>query len=165
MLILFVVFANTLLIPLGIILVMRFTKVIPSLKMENHRDRVFPFSVITLLYLLTAYFFYQKDWLDYKLIFTLFVISICLILLTSISYFWKISAHMIGVGGLLGVVLAFGIMVQGYNLLNVVLSVIILAGVIGTARLYLNAHTPLQVLGGLLLGFGICFGSFYIVWL
>lgn len=164
-LVLFVVSANTLFIPLGIILVMRFTKAIPSLHMENHRDRVFPFSIITLLYLVTAYFFYQKDWLDYKLIFALFVISICLVLLTSISYFWKISAHMMGVGGLLGIVLAFSMMVQGNNLLNLVLSVIILTGILGTARLYLNAHTPLQVLGGLLLGFGVCFGSFYFVWL
>ncbi|MFD2035057.1 PA-phosphatase [Belliella marina] len=165
LLIISVIFANTMIIPIGIIMVMRYTKVIPSLEMENNRERVFPFAVITLLYLITAYAFYQKDWMDYRLIFTMFVISICLILLTSISYFWKISAHMMGVGGLLGIVLAFSLLVQGFSLLHILLPVILLAGLIGSARLYLNAHTPIQVLGGLLLGFGVCFGSFYMVWI
>lgn len=163
-LIFFVVVANTFVIPLAILLVMRYNKVIPSLKMEDRKDRVFPFSMISLLYMVTAYAFYVKDWMDYKLIFILFIITICLILLTSISFFWKISAHMLGVGGLLGIILAYSLILSGFNLLYPVLGAIILTGAVGTARLYLNAHTPAQVWAGFLLGFLVCFGSFYIVW-
>ncbi|SNS06219.1 hypothetical protein SAMN06295967_102317 [Belliella buryatensis] len=163
-LIFFVVVANTFVIPLAILLVMRYTKVIPSLKMEQKQDRVFPFSMISLLYMVTAYAFYIKDWMDYKLIFTLFIITICLILLTSITYFWKISAHMMGVGGLLGIILAYSLILTGFNLLYPVLGAIILTGAVGTARLYLNAHTPSQVWGGFLLGFLVCFGAYYMVW-
>lgn len=163
-LIFLVVVANTFVIPLAILLVMRYNKVIPSLKMEDRKDRVFPFSMISLLYMVTAYAFYVKDWMDYKLIFILFIITICLILLTSISFFWKISAHMLGVGGLLGIILAYSLILSGFNLLYPVLGAIILTGAVGTARLYLNAHTPAQVWAGFLLGFLVCFGSFYMVW-
>jgi membrane-associated phospholipid phosphatase len=163
-LIFFVVVANTFVIPLAILLVMRYNKVIPSMKMEDRKDRVFPFSMISLLYMVTAYAFYVKDWMDYKLIFILFIITICLILLTSISFFWKISAHMLGVGGLLGIILAYSLILSGFNLLYPVLGAIILTGAVGTARLYLNAHTPAQVWAGFLLGFLVCFGSFYMVW-
>lgn len=163
-LIFFVVVANTFVIPLAILLVMRYNKVILSLKMEDRKDRVFPFSMISLLYMVTAYAFYVKDWMDYKLIFILFIITICLILLTSISFFWKISAHMLGVGGLLGIILAYSLILSGFNLLYPVLGAIILTGAVGTARLYLNAHTPSQVWAGFLLGFLVCFGSFYMVW-
>lgn len=163
-LIFLVVVSNTFVIPLAILLVMRYNKVIPSLKMEDRKDRVFPFSMISLLYMVTAYAFYVKDWMDYKLIFILFIITICLILLTSISFFWKISAHMLGVGGLLGIILAYSLILSGFNLLYPVLGAIILTGAVGTARLYLNAHTPAQVWAGFLLGFLVCFGSFYMVW-
>ncbi|SIT16897.1 hypothetical protein SAMN05421761_12520 [Belliella pelovolcani] len=163
-LIFLVVVANTFVIPLAILFVMRYNKVIPSLKMEDRKDRVFPFSMISLLYMVTAYAFYVKDWMDYKLIFILFIITICLILLTSISFFWKISAHMLGVGGLLGIILAYSLILSGFNLLYPVLGAIILTGAVGTARLYLNAHTPAQVWAGFLLGFLVCFGSFYMVW-
>ena len=117
-LVFFVVVANTFIIPLGILMVMRFSKVIPSLKMENRKERVLPFSIISLLYMITAYSFYMKDWMDYKLIYALFVITICLILLTGISFFWKISAHMIGAGGLLGIILAYSINIQNHNLIK-----------------------------------------------
>lgn len=163
-LVFFVVVANTFIIPLGILMVMRFSKVIPSLRMENRKERVLPFSIISLLYIVTAYSFYMKDWMDYKLIYALFVITICLILLTGISFFWKISAHMIGAGGLLGIILAYSMNIQNHNFLYFTLSAILLSGIIGTSRLQLNAHTPLEVLAGFLLGFGVCFGSSLMIW-
>ena len=163
-LVFFVIVANTFIIPLGILMAMRFTKVIPSLRMENRKERVFPFSIISLLYTITAYSFYIKDWIDYKLIYAFFIITICLILLTAISFFWKISAHMIGAGGLLGIILAYSMNIQNHNLLYYTLAAMMLSGVIGTARLHLNAHTPLEVLAGFLLGFGVCFGSSLMIW-
>jgi len=160
----FVIVANTCIIPLGILMVMRFSKVISSLRMENRKERVFPFSVISLLYMITAYSFYNKDWMDYKLIFTLFIITICLILLTSISFFWKISAHMLGVGGLLGIILAYSMNIQNHNSLYYTLAAVLLSGIIGTSRLHLNVHTPLQVLAGFLLGFSVCYVSISMIW-
>lgn len=71
---------------------------------------------------------------------------------------------MIGVGGMLGFVLASTQMVTGYSLLNYAIGAVLLAGLVGSSRLYLNTHTPLQVWFGFILGFVICFLSYFLVW-
>lgn len=164
LLVFLLIIANTLIIPMGILIVMRYTKTIPSLKMEDRKERGLPFSIISLLYMITAYSLYSKDWIDYKLVFALFIITICLVLLTGISFFWKISAHMIGVGGLLGIVLAYSMNIQNHDFLFPIIGGVLLSGVIGTSRLHLNAHTPMEVLAGFLLGFGVCFGANLMIW-
>nr|WP_262916634.1 PA-phosphatase [Belliella kenyensis] len=163
-LIFFVIFANTFVIPLAILMVMKLTGTITSLRMSGRKERIMPFSVISLLYMVTAYAFFSKDWMDYKLVYTLLVITICLVLLTGISFFWKISAHMIGAGGLLGFVLASTQMVMGHSLLGYAMGAVLLVGLVGSSRLYLNTHTPLQVWVGFFVGFLICFMSYFLVW-
>jgi hypothetical protein len=64
---------------------------------------------------------------------------------------WKISIHMMAIGGLLGMVL-------GLTLLSIInnpiyfLGVVFCAGLTGFARLKLNAHNQAQVYTGLLSG-------------
>ena len=69
-----------------------------------------------------------------------------------ITRFWKISAHMIGIGGLLG-----GLMgVSQIHLVNpypAFMAVLLIAGLLGTSRIFLKRHTPLQVYAGFSLGF------------
>ena len=80
----------------------------------------------------------------------------CVALLFSlcINFFWKISAHTLGIGGLLG-----GIMgVARIHLINPYWGFIIIllaAGLVGTSRIFLKRHTPMQVYAGFCLGF-IC---------
>ncbi len=73
-----------------------------------------------------------------------------------VSQFWKISFHAIGMGGLLG--LLFIIWIKKFFLLSeelawIVPLVVLFSGLVGTARLYLNAHTPAQLYVGYLVGF------------
>lgn len=156
-----VIVVNTLVLPLFMIFILRLTKVLPSIKMEDKKDRIFPFSIVSMLYFITSYLFYIKAWVDFTLVFTLFVMSVCLIILTSITVFWKISAHMTGVSGLLAIVLVMSLRYPMVNLLHPLMGVILLAGSIASARLYLNAHSPLEIFGGFVLGFTVCFSSFY----
>lgn len=156
-----VIVVNTLVLPLFLIFILRMTKVIPSLKMEDKKDRIFPFSIVSMLYLLTSYFFYIKTWVDFTLVFTLFVMSIGLMILTGITVFWKISAHMTGVSGLLAIVLVMSLKYPMIDLLYPLIGVVLLAGAIASARLYLNAHSPFEIFAGFLLGFLLCFSSFY----
>lgn len=93
--------------------------------------------------------------LEYKAVLLgLFVVYIA----TIITYFWKISLHMIGLGGLLAYILLL-LFVRGlqYGLpseIDILLSsVILLSGIVGSARLYLCAHTPAQVYVGYIVGF------------
>lgn len=68
-----------------------------------------------------------------------------------ISYWWKISLHLIGVGGVTGVVMALSLR-AGLGITPALVAMIMVATITATARLYLNAHTPAQTLAGFVLG-------------
>lgn len=65
---------------------------------------------------------------------------------------WKISAHSVGMGGLIGFLWAFHARTEVPLLLPLAIAVV-LAGAVGSARLFLQAHQPAQVYAGFLLGF------------
>jgi membrane-associated phospholipid phosphatase len=68
-----------------------------------------------------------------------------------VTFRWKISAHGIGLGGAVGLLLGLAIRATSGILPWLALS-IILATAVGIARLVLHAHTVAQVVAGLVLG-------------
>ncbi len=65
---------------------------------------------------------------------------------------WKVSIHMIGIGGITG--MFFGL--STFLLIDLrfpILISLIVAGLIGTARLSMGAHRPGQLYVGFLVGF------------
>ncbi len=58
---------------------------------------------------------------------------------------------MVGIGGLLGSLIVVSYVLK-YNAVPQISVLVILAGVIATCRLYLNAHEPKQIYSGFLLG-------------
>lgn len=72
---------------------------------------------------------------------------------------WKISAHAAAVSGVVGAVywLAYQGMLEAPMLWLSVF--ILLAGLVAWSRLYLDRHTPLQVLAGAVLGFAVEFAA------
>jgi membrane-associated phospholipid phosphatase len=158
--VLLVVFLTTFAIPVLSIVTMKLTKNISSLQMKDKEERLLPFSMVSLFYMMSTYFFHTKFNLEPLLIQTLVSITICLILLTSITFFWKISAHMTAISGLLAIMVAVAIQFPGHDFLFLLLGGILVTGALGSSRLYLNAHTPLEVFGGFVLGFGVCFFCF-----
>ena len=159
--VMFLVMATTLLIPLISVIGMRLTNTIESVHMRTIKDRVFPFSMVTLFYLITTYFFTSRLDFDPLLGFTLSVITACIVVLTIITFFWKISAHTTGLAGMLAIVIVLNLKFNSTNLLYPLILSIMLCGAVMSSRLYLNAHRPLEVLAGFVLGFSICFFSFY----
>lgn len=65
---------------------------------------------------------------------------------------FKISAHMVGIGGLLGSLIVVSYVLK-YNAVPQIAFLVILAGIIATCRLYLKAHDPKQIYSGFFLGF------------
>ena len=104
----FLIVLSTLLIPMVTIIGLRLSGTVKSLHMPEVKDRKLPFVITALYFLLTTWFLYQKTDLDPVLWLGMMIICISVVLLTAVSFFWKISAHMIGLGGLLGVVLVLG---------------------------------------------------------
>ena len=159
--ILMMVFVTTFVIPVLSLLTMKLTGNIGSIHLENRDERVFPFSTVSLFYGISTYMFYLKFEIEPVFILALASITICVILLTSVTFFWKISAHMTGIAGFLAIIIVIALKNPAFNLVNFLLAGIILSGSVASSRLYLNAHTPIEIFGGFLLGFSVCFGTFY----
>lgn len=160
----FLVLLSTLLIPMITIIGLRLSGTLKSLHMKEIQDRLIPFSITSIYYLLTVYFLYQKSELDPILWQTLSLITLAVIGLTIVTFFWKMSAHMTGVGGLLAVVLILGFKFHTFQVLYPLILSILLVGAIGSARLYLGAHRPLEIYAGLFFGFLVCFLGFNWIW-
>lgn len=146
-------FLSTAIIPGVFIFMMVKNGAASDMELSNKHERVVPYLIFITSVMVCAFYMY-KMMLPFWFISLLLGTCIALIIALLINFFWKISAHAIGIGGLLG-----GIMgVARIHLINpywAFIIVIILAGLIGTARLFLRKHTPMQVYAGFCLGF-IC---------
>ena len=142
--------ASTFLIPLLISLLLLNRKLINSLEMETQKERVIPYSITIAFYLSTLYMLKQAP--IPVIIFNFLVgATLSIIVAFVINIRWKISAHMIGIGGLVGALLCLSILLEIYITPFFILSLLV-AGLVGSARLILKAHTPSQVYAGFAIG-------------
>ncbi|HAQ20650.1 MAG TPA: hypothetical protein DCR40_15680 [Prolixibacteraceae bacterium] len=148
--ILLVVFLSTCIIPA---LSIRILAVSPKfdIKMEKAIDRVLPLILSSISYYL-GYLILRR--VPLFPIFQLFLIASILvqIALLIISLYWKISAHSAAIGGLVGGFFALSFRLQE-NPLLILITLILIAGMVATARLILTKHTGSQVYAGFFLGF------------
>lgn len=150
------VFVFTLLIPANILFIFKKMGLIKDYDLKDKKDRPMPFIAILLSYLLLFFYFYNAGLYTWFLA-LLLAPSILLVISAAITRYWKISAHMIGIGGLIGGVLSVCYFVKGANPYILFIILFILAGCLATARLILKRHTPAQVYVGFLLGFTVTF--------
>lgn len=123
-----------------------------SLFIENARDRVRPFLLVSIVYSALSYYVYTS-WPGQLIIAALLaMIALSIFITAVISRYWKISAHGVGIGGVAGVCLLFNIHYLQSSLFVVMLVSVGVAGLLLSSRLYLGAHTPRQVYAGWLLG-------------
>ena len=133
-------------------------KYISSLRMEIRQERVFPLVMTALCYLGLFYLIYDFNiWPAIKL----FILGggTCILLAAIITIWWQISAHLIGIGGVVGVLLALCYYMQ-MPIFIPISGCILLAGIIGFARLQLKVHSPTQIYVGFLVGCIVQFGLF-----
>ncbi len=155
---------STLLIPLITIIGFRLSGAVKSLHMATLKERYIPFTVICIYFGLTTYFMYDQTEFDPVLWQSLFVITLTIIGLTLVTFFWKMSAHMTGVGGLLAIILVMDSIFPTFHSLYPMIISIMLIGIVGTSRLYLDAHRPIEIYVGLAYGFACCFFGFSWIW-
>lgn len=129
-------------------------KVIQSLKATTRKERIWPYLFTILSYILVGIICYFLK-VDYGFTRLWQGASIVLIVVFVVNFFWKISAHATGMGSWAGMLFFLSIYNE-YSLLFQIIVVILSGGLIGWSRLKLEAHTPLQVFFGYLLGlFGV----------
>ena len=149
--ILTIVGINTLMLPLLIIPMFYRLNIIKTLHMHHHRERVMPLLFTTIPYIFSFYFLNRLPIYSEIPMFMLGA-SIAVALTLVISIWWKISIHMVGIGGIVGLLFSLYYLYQS-NGFSALLIAILFAGIVAWARLYVNAHKPIQVYAGFCLGF------------
>ncbi len=154
---------TTFVIPVLSLLSLRLTSTIKSLHMNERGDRIIPFTIIAGFYGVTTYMFYTKLTLNPVLVTLMFVTTLLIVVLTIITFYWKISIHSAGIGGVAGFTLSLVQIFPGSELLVPFVGAILALGWIMTARLFLKAHDTSQVVAGAALGFCFCYSMMRVI--
>ncbi len=141
---------STFVIPLLISLLLLNRKIINNLEMETQKERIIPYAFTIIFYVFTLFMLKRAP--IPPIIFN-FVIgaTLSVIIAFVVNIKWKISAHMIGIGGLVGALMCISIMLEVYITPYIIMS-LFLAGLVGSSRLILKAHNQSQVYIGFLVG-------------
>jgi hypothetical protein len=127
------------------------SKKIKSFDMETSKERTIPYISTSFYFFALYYLFYNAEFPPVFLIVILGA-GISIVFTFLINFKWKISAHTIGIGGIIGAILGISLRLM-IDLHLILMIAILVGGVVGYARLKLNAHDPKQVYCGFLLGF------------
>ena len=151
----------TFFIPGSLIYVMMRIGIISDLSLPLRSDRFAPYAVTVLSFAFLIYYFFK---LGLPTWFLLMIGSsiVTMLIATVITLWWKISAHMFGIAGLIGGVMSVCYFIEKTNPTYLFMTLFIIAGMVGTSRIILKRHTPAQVYAGFVLGFTV---SFIGVWL
>jgi membrane-associated phospholipid phosphatase len=154
------VFVTTCVLPTIFFLVMIKTGMVTTTYLSKREDRTLPYLVSTVFFYL-AYYMLKK--LQVSPVYTYFMIGATMlnVLAMGINFFWKVSSHMASVGAVVGMMIGISYFLGTYYFGLIVLSILV-CGLVGFARLRLEAHTPAQVYAGFALGFFTILGLFLI---
>lgn len=161
------VFLSTFFIPAFAVAMLRLLGMVNSMEMHTKEERIGPYIITGVFYL-----WMFRNFLDNTGIPTVFTslmlgAVIGLFIAFFINVFSKISAHAVGMGGLTATVVIamlafnFDTFVISSTILgtfevslgSLLMIMIVLTGLVGTARLILEAHQPKDLYGGYLVGF------------
>lgn len=144
-------FFSTSLVPGLFILMMAKSGAVGDLELSSRKERVIPYLIIVSSIMICLFFMYRMM-MPFWFLAQLAGAVVALIVALGINFYWKISAHAIGIGGLLGGIMGIA-HVQMMNPYWAFIAVLLIAGLVGTSRIYLKRHTPMQVYAGCCLGF------------
>jgi len=150
------VFTGTYILPLAISYLLYKLDVIKSLEMKTAQERRIPYLVGAICYYFIATMVSVLQ-LPHEAYLFLLASTIVIILHLILLRFMKPSAHLSGIAGFTALLFALSLKFQ-INLLPLIALCIILCGFLASARLYLQAHTPMEVMVGFISGGAIVFG-------
>ena len=145
------IFLSTVLLPITVMPILKYLNLIGSYNLDTRKDRIIPLLIVAICYMLCMFFlspeigfiFARKVFLS---------AAVLLVLTVSVTAFWKISIHLAGLGGLSAIFLNITLANYG-DLTRYLTATILIAGIVGSCRLYLGAHNLSQILTGFVAGF------------
>lgn len=146
-------FGVTFLLPFIALAVMKRKKAIGSFEMETRSERLMPLMVMSLFFY-TAYYIFRHSAVNVMYnYFMLCAVLLCAVAI-AVTMRWKISLHSLGWGVFSAcmVIMAFK---EPETYMPWLCASILVSGLVGSARLYLDSHTPAQVYAGFAAGFAV----------
>lgn len=145
-----IVYCFTIMIPVLTIFIFRKINGFSAQELSERKKRYTPFflTIISYVFCLLMMNRLNIPWYMSGIILSaLIVMMICII----VNLKWKLSEHMAGAGAVIGGLVAFSALF-GYNPVWWLCLFILMAGMLGTARIILGHHTLGEVLGGFAVG-------------
>ncbi len=139
------------LLPMGAVLVFVRLGRISSVMAEERNERNLPYLVQSLC-LASLIFSFRNNALPGLLIEMIVGALVAVLAAWFINRRWKISAHGVGMGGMVGFLWAMHAQTD-VSVFWPLFGAVLLTGAVASARLYLQAHQPAQIYAGFLLGF------------
>jgi hypothetical protein len=147
------IFVMTVLFPAGSAILLLRGGAISDLNMPSRGERIAPY-LLTLFYHGLGYWLLRRSD-HHEMVVSMFAGGIVVLaLVAAITLRWKISAHMAGIGGLVGA-LCGAFALHGAFPIHVIAGAVVVAGLLGSARMLDGDHTLGQVLAGSVLGCSI----------
>jgi membrane-associated phospholipid phosphatase len=156
--ILLVIFFSTATLPMLAIVIISLNSKFDVL-MPNSRERIIPLLFTSVFYYIG---FILLSRIHFIPMFKLYMIAsvFLIVALLLISFKWNISIHMAATGALTATFFALSFR-GGVNPVNAILIMVLVSGLVGSARLVLNKNSLLQVAAGYVLGFIILYPVIY----
>lgn len=142
----------TCVLPMAIIYVMIKMGYVKDMDISNRRERTRPLIFAMVCYILATIYI---AWVHAPLWLTMYFVSGLAVAIVAclISLKWKISVHGAGIGTAIGFLTQIATHGESsHSITWWIIGAIIIAGLLGTARVILHRHTPAQVVAGTVLG-------------
>jgi len=156
-----IVLLTTVLLPLFTSFFLIRMKIIHSIFPKTRAERIYLLLNVAIFYYLT---YYLLKGTHASIVFNYFMLGSTFLVICSliITFFYRISLHMIATGGLLGGIfgLTFG---HSVDLTGFILVLILFAGLMGSARLKIDSQKPAEVYYGFLAGLTVMFLLFILI--
>lgn len=148
-----IVFGANFIVPMLLVLLLKKLGVISDIGLNGRKERLIPYIITIVCLGGNGWFLYMKMaplWV------AMFYVGGALAALINllINFRWKISAHAAGIAGLVAMLIQ--VMKEGAATPGMtwwIVGSILLAGMLGSARIWLGRHTLMQVLAGTAVGF------------
>lgn len=144
------VYVSTIMLPtLGIYLFQRLNKLTPT-EMAERKRRYVPF-LLTIASYVACFVLMRRLHIPWYMTGIILAALLMMIISVVVNHWWKLSEHTEGTGAVVGGLVAFSALF-GYNPVWWLCVFILVAGIVGTARIILGHHTVGEVLGGFAVG-------------
>ena len=148
-----IVFLTTVFFPLVLTWLLTRLGLVSSLYLAEKDERVYPSMAMSGCYYLT---YYLLRGIHISSVFSYFMLGAALlaILTLIVNFFLKVSLHMTGIGSVTGLFLGLALHF-GIDLVPEIVITIVLAGLIGMARLKCESHRPAEIYTGYAMGVAV----------